>query len=149
MKKYVKQISHILRNEGIENTFNSDEDTIYSLSESPFGDVYCIYVLKKGVISCFALYEHRVSPVSTDLVLSYLDKFNKLPGGGHFYIDITLSCVTYCVDYEISRGIESSAFEKFCLRGYELYNQYRQILYLLITNPIEQEAKLEKYKSGN
>lgn len=149
MKKYVKQIRHILRSEGIESAYNRDEDAIYSLKESPFGDIYCIYLLKKDVISCFAIYEHKVSAESMGLVMLYLDEFNKLPGGGYFYIDITLTSVTYCVDYEISRGLVTPAFERFCLRGYELYELYRPILFRLITNSRENLANLIVEQSEN
>lgn len=149
MKKYAEQIGHILKDKGIESAYNREDDSIYSIKESLFGDVYCIYVLKKGTISCFALYEHKVSSSSEDSVLLYLDKLNKLPGGGHFYIDRTLSCVTYCVDYEISYGTTSSSFERFCFHGYELYNQHCQVLFGLIKSPKEKFAYIRDDKSGS
>ena len=141
MKKYASQVTQILSKAGIHVIYDKNRDLAYSLSESPFGDVYCVYTLEDGIISCFALYQPEVSPAVKEKVITYLDELNKQPGGGYFYIDLNLSRIVYCVDYQISWGIYSPVFETFCTRWFDLMKRYRQILYWLITGRIAKDIE--------
>ncbi|MFV0420218.1 MAG: hypothetical protein ACK5KT_16015 [Dysgonomonas sp.] len=87
MERYAKRIIRNLQNQIIKGTYNPQEGLVYGLSDSPFGDIYCIYRLEKDILTCFTLFEPEVSDKVEREVLAYLEGLNKEPGGGCFYID--------------------------------------------------------------
>ncbi len=61
MERYAKRIIRNLQNQIIKGTYNPQEGLVYGLSDSPFGDIYCIYRLEKDILTCFTLFEPEVS----------------------------------------------------------------------------------------
>lgn len=133
MQWYAKHIKRALHSQGIEAVCNRTEGLVYGLSESPFGDVYCIYRMEKDILTCFALFQPEVLPEVEKTVLTYLAELNNELGSGYFYIDNILSRVTLAVDYEVARGIDTPAFDTFCSLWFYRFRTHRQMLYWTIT----------------
>lgn len=133
MERYAEQILKNLQSLEIKGTYSLRESQIYGFSESHFGDIYCVYCLEKDILTCFALFEPKVSDKTENIILSYLEGLNKEAGGGYFYIDSILSRITFAVDYDISKGTGNLAFDTFCTFWYNRFKNHKQILYWTIT----------------
>lgn len=147
MERYAKRIIRNLQNQIIKGTYNPQEGLVYGLSDSPFGDIYCIYRLEKDILTCFTLFEPEVSDKVEREVLAYLEGLNKEPGGGCFYIDNILSRIIFAVDYEISRETDTPSFDSFCTLGFYRFKKDRQILYWMLTGKMAKnpDVKLRRY----
>lgn len=140
MQRYAKQIKQALQELLIEVSYSPKEKLVYGLNQSRFGDIYCIFRLEKEKLTCFALFQPEVFPQAEERVLSYLEEMNKDPGGGYFYIDKTLSRITYAVDYELSKGTDIPAFKAFCTLWLYRFKNYRQLLYFSVTGSVMNES---------
>ena len=98
MEQYAKQILKNLQSLAIKGTYSLEESLVYGFSESYFGDIYCVYCLEKDILTCFALFQSKVSKKTEDIILGDLEGLNKEVGGGYFYIDSILSRITFAVD---------------------------------------------------
>lgn len=147
MERYAKRIIRNLQNQIIKGTYNPQEGLVYGLSDSPFGDIYCIYRLEKDILTCFTLFEPEVPDKAERGVLAYLEGLNKEPGGGCFYIDNILSRIIFAVDYEISKETDTPSFDSFCTLGFYRFKKDRQILYWMLTGKMAKnpDVKLRRY----
>lgn len=62
IKEYAQQIQKALLPLGVCACLNKKENQVYSLSESPFGDIYCLYKQESECISSFAFFQPEVNP---------------------------------------------------------------------------------------
>lgn len=142
MNKYAGRIHSLLGGLGVQVVYDEDEDLVYAFSESPFGNVYCIYTLEGGVMSSYAIYEYAVADSSMPEVLSCLEDLNQISEAGCFYIDDPRSCVAYGLHYPISQGDNTDSFTHFIMHWYGRYNQCRPILYMLTAGKLTEEDSL-------
>ncbi|GEM_PF-6377978 len=141
MEQYAEQILKNLQSLAIRGTYSRKESLVYGFSESYFGDIYCLYRLEKEIQTCFALFQPKVSKQTKNIILSYLEGVNKEAEGGYFYIDSTLSRITFAVDYDISKGTNTLVFDRFCTFWYDRFKNHRQILYWTITGNLTKHIK--------
>lgn len=141
MEQYAKQILKNLQSLAIKGTYSLEESLVYGFSESYFGDIYCVYCLEKDILTCFALFQSKVSKKTEDIILGDLEGLNKEVGGGYFYIDSILSRITFAVDYDISKGTDTLAFDRFCTFWYDHFKNHRQILFWTITGNLTKHIK--------
>lgn len=133
MQRYTKHIKDALDKLSIKSSYDSKKKLFYGLSESLFGDVYCIYYLENDILRCLALFEPEILHDTKKTVRPYLEELNKVAGGGCFHIDNALSRVSFSVDYKLSEGLNTLDFDAFCTFWYYRFKNQRQILYWMIT----------------
>lgn len=130
MEKYAYKIIEVLHRNNIQAVYNAGDKLVYAWQGSAYEEIFGVYDFDNGKITGCTVLSCHVPERSRGQVLQYIEAANSRQARGRLYLDSHTQCVAHGIDYHT--GGDTSGFEDFCMKGYDMFSVHLQSLYHVI-----------------